>query len=115
MAIVRNTFATWCQRKSRDRANLDFNDAVYNSHCCTVDQNKQLDDAAKVELLRACINELPIDYREIIVMCELEEMSYRQIAEVASLPVGTVMSRLSRAPKRLESCAKKVRTEVKGR
>ena len=38
-------------------------------------------------------------------MRELEEMSYRQIAEVSSLPIGTVMSRLSRARKRLEECA----------
>ena len=54
MAIVRNTFSTWCQRKRRDRANQDFDDAVYNSRCRAVDQNKQLDDAAKVELLRTC-------------------------------------------------------------
>ena len=40
---------------------------------------------------------LPVHYREIILLCEVEEMSYREIAEVLSLPIGTVMSRLSRA------------------
>ena len=44
-------------------------------------------------------------FREVVIMRELEEMSYRQIAQVTSLPVGTVMSRLSRARKRLEECA----------
>jgi RNA polymerase sigma-70 factor (ECF subfamily) len=43
------------------------------------------------------IAQLPLPYREIILLCEVEEMSYKEIAEVLSLPVGTVMSRLSRA------------------
>ena len=40
---------------------------------------------------------LPVHYREVILLCEAEELSYREIAEVLSLPIGTVMSRLSRA------------------
>ena len=40
---------------------------------------------------------VPVHYREIILLCEVEELSYREIAEVLSLPIGTVMSRLSRA------------------
>jgi DNA-directed RNA polymerase specialized sigma24 family protein len=47
---------------------------------------------------------LPLGFREVIVMREMEEMSYREIAGVAGLPIGTVMSRLSRARKRLEAC-----------
>ena len=58
-----------------------------------------------MEVLRNCIEMLPLDFREVLVMRELEEMSYRQIAEVACPPVGTVMSRLSRARKRLEEWA----------
>jgi RNA polymerase sigma-70 factor (ECF subfamily) len=46
-----------------------------------------------------------VDFRDVIVMRELEEMSYREISEVVAVPVGTVMSRLSRARKRLEDCA----------
>jgi RNA polymerase sigma-70 factor (ECF subfamily) len=45
----------------------------------------------------------------VLVMRELEEMSYQQISETASLPLGTVMSRLSRARKRLEECARRWR------
>ncbi|HYK35532.1 sigma-70 family RNA polymerase sigma factor [Alloacidobacterium sp.] len=41
--------------------------------------------------------ELPVHYREILLLCEVEELSYREIADVLSLPIGTVMSRLSRA------------------
>ena len=44
---------------------------------------------------------LPVGYREILLLCEMEELSYREIAEVLAVPVGTVMSRLSRARKQL--------------
>jgi len=51
------------------------------------------------ELVQSAINNLPIHYREAILLCDVEEMSYREIAEILSIPVGTVMSRLARARK----------------
>ena len=68
-------------------------------------------DSSRMTALRNCIEKLPLDFREVIVMRELEEMSYRQISEVSSLPVGTGMSRLSRARKRLEECAGRSKME----
>jgi RNA polymerase sigma-70 factor (ECF subfamily) len=53
------------------------------------------------ELVQSAINDLPVHYREILLLCEVEEMSYQEIAETLSLPIGTVMSRLSRARKTL--------------
>jgi len=44
---------------------------------------------------------LPVNYREVILLCEIEEMSYKEIAQVLSVPIGTVMSRLARARKML--------------
>ena len=52
-------------------------------------------------LLQSAIDELPVQFREVILLCEIEEMSYEEIAETLSVPIGTVMSRLSRARKRL--------------
>jgi RNA polymerase sigma-70 factor (ECF subfamily) len=52
-------------------------------------------------LLQRAIEELPVHYREALLLCDLEEMSYRQIAEILSIPIGTVMSRLARARKLL--------------
>jgi RNA polymerase sigma-70 factor (ECF subfamily) len=49
------------------------------------------------QLIQNAIEELPLHYREVLLLCDLEEMSYREIAETLSIPVGTVMSRLSRA------------------
>jgi len=49
------------------------------------------------QLIQSAIEELPLHYREILLLCDLEEMSYREISETLSIPLGTVMSRLSRA------------------
>ena len=49
------------------------------------------------QLVRRAIDELPAHYREVLLLCEVEEMSYQQIAETLSIPIGTVMSRLARA------------------
>jgi RNA polymerase sigma-70 factor (ECF subfamily) len=53
------------------------------------------------ELLQSAIAELPVHYREALLLCEVEEMSYQEIAEALSVPIGTVMSRLSRARRAL--------------
>ncbi len=53
------------------------------------------------ELLQSAIDDLPVHFREILLLCEVEEMSYQEIAETLAIPVGTVMSRLSRARKTL--------------
>jgi RNA polymerase sigma-70 factor, ECF subfamily len=49
------------------------------------------------ELVRNAIEELPMHFREILLLCEIDEMSYREISEALSIPIGTVMSRLARA------------------
>jgi RNA polymerase sigma-70 factor (ECF subfamily) len=51
------------------------------------------------QLVQSAIDNLPVHYREALVLCDVEEMSYREIAEILSIPIGTVMSRLARARK----------------
>ena len=58
---------------------------------------------ADQQMVRQCLEELPAEYREVMVLRELEGMSYKQIANVTEAPIGTVMSRLARGRKRLES------------
>ncbi len=68
---------------------------------------------ADAQMLRQAVEELPIEFREVLVLRELNEMSYKQIAAVADLPLGTVMSRLARARKRLQQIlASPTQTEV---
>ena len=58
---------------------------------------------ADVEALRRAIENLPVEFREVLLMSDVEEMSYKEIAETLSIPIGTVMSRLSRARTELKS------------
>ncbi|MGA9496406.1 MAG: RNA polymerase sigma factor [Terriglobales bacterium] len=58
-------------------------------------------------LLQSAIDQLPVHFREILLLCDVEEMSYQEIAETLSIPIGTVMSRLSRARKALRACLQK--------
>lgn len=53
------------------------------------------------ETVQRALDELPVHFREILLLCEVEEMSYQEIAETLAIPIGTVMSRLSRARKAL--------------
>ncbi len=53
------------------------------------------------QLVQSAIDDLPVHYREVLLLCEVEEMSYQEIAETLSIPIGTVMSRLSRARRTL--------------
>jgi RNA polymerase sigma-70 factor (ECF subfamily) len=58
-------------------------------------------DRSNSALVLSAIDDLPVQYRETLLLCEVEEMSYQEIAETLSIPIGTVMSRLSRARRTL--------------
>jgi RNA polymerase sigma-70 factor (ECF subfamily) len=62
-------------------------------------------ESAGRKLLRDLLDELPAPYKEIVVLRDLQGLSYKEISSVTELPLGTVMSRLSRARKRLQSGA----------
>ena len=58
-------------------------------------------DKAQEQFLQSAMEQLPLHFREILLLCDVEEMSYKEISESLSIPLGTVMSRLSRARKAL--------------
>ena len=104
LAIVRNTCRTWQLRQNRERAAVPFDEVTHSCDGLAPDQEQSMVDRERAGVLRTCIGTLPIDFREVLVMRELEEMSYQEIADTLSVALGTVMSRLSRARKRLEEC-----------
>jgi RNA polymerase sigma-70 factor (ECF subfamily) len=95
LAVVRNTYLTW-RRREKDVAKVPFDEETHGS--------VQFVEKAIAGSLQDCLELLPREYREVLVMRELEEMSYNEIAAVTSRPIGTVMSRLSRARRRLQDC-----------
>jgi RNA polymerase sigma-70 factor (ECF subfamily) len=65
---------------------------------------------ADQQMIQSALERLPVQFREVIVLCDIEEMSYHEIAEIVGIPIGTVMSRLSRARKSMrELLAEKLR------
>jgi RNA polymerase sigma-70 factor (ECF subfamily) len=106
LEVVRNTCFTFHRREKRNATSVEFDEAAHTPSVNPPDAEEALVVASKQTILKDCIGGLPDEFRGILVMRELEEMSYRQISDVAGLPPGTVMSRLSRARKRLEECAK---------
>jgi len=90
----------------RKSTGVVFDEAAHTPKARQPNAEDALVEASDRQMLMRCIDHLPEQFREVLVMRELEEMSYRQIAEVSGVPPGTVMSRLSRARKRLEECAK---------
>jgi RNA polymerase sigma-70 factor, ECF subfamily len=103
LAVVRNTCLTWRRRERGDVTKVLFDERNHASDRAANAETRLVEEAA-LGTLRSCIELLPPEYREMIVMREMEEMSYREIADTASVPIGTVMSRLARARKRLEEC-----------
>ncbi len=104
LAIVRNTSLTWLQNNRGRAGGVEFKEELYAIHAATPEtQSLQAEQASG---LSRCIEQLPSDFREAIVLRELEELSYREIADITGVPAGTVMSRLSRARARLAECLK---------
>jgi RNA polymerase sigma factor (sigma-70 family) len=101
LAIVRNTFYTWLQKRAPERQ-IPFDEEIHFAEVDHLNPEELLLQKANNNLVRHAIEELPAEFREVIVLRELEGLSYKQIADVTEIPVGTVMSRLARARKRLE-------------
>jgi RNA polymerase sigma factor (sigma-70 family) len=115
LEVVRNTCRTWMSRRNRTPA-VPFDETTHsaNAQAAIVETNQEerMAGREKMSIVRGCLEALPPEFREVLVMRELEEMSYREIAAATGLAIGTVMSRLSRARKRLEDCATKRSAEV---
>jgi RNA polymerase sigma factor (sigma-70 family) len=113
LGIVRNTSYTWMQRNRSPELNLPLDDEAYEAESNGLSPEAEVLQNANAQILRQAMEALPVEYREVLVLRELDEMSYKQIADIADLPIGTVMSRLARARKRLQKIlASQAQTEV---
>jgi RNA polymerase sigma-70 factor (ECF subfamily) len=112
LAIVRNTCRSWHSRQRGEA--VPFDETEHSEDRYSLNQEQATARGQKMDALRICIELLPAEFREVLVLRELEEMSYREIAGATGLALGTVMSRLSRARKRLEECATSSKAEVAG-
>ena len=99
--IVRNVCRTSYRQSRSHEITPEWNIDSEPAAAAWSDPEAALIKSANSQLIRQAMEELPFEYREILILRELEELSYKEVAEIVGIPLGTVMSRLSRARKEL--------------
>jgi RNA polymerase sigma-70 factor (ECF subfamily) len=112
LKIVRNTFYTWSHgnRPLQDAAEFDENFFPPDSH--SPNPEEIVLQSNSDGLVRKALEMLPSNSREVLILRELEGMSYKEIADITGMPIGTVMSSLSRARGRLRQVLTTLMNEV---
>jgi RNA polymerase sigma-70 factor (ECF subfamily) len=116
LKIVRNGCYDRLKQKGASIQNTDFDETKHSAVQQIGNPETAMLLAERIAALRKSLEELPEEYREVLVLRELEQLSYREIANIAGVPMGTVMSRLSRGRLRLQQAlshsAKRESTEA---
>jgi RNA polymerase sigma-70 factor, ECF subfamily len=98
--ILRNNFLSSCSKlERRMTVAMDSEEDGPELAVDTETPETILMNRFNSQLVQRAIDDLPVHYREALLLCEVEEMSYQEIGEILSIPIGTVMSRLARARK----------------
>ena len=100
MTIVRNTAYTWIKKNLHVSAMIPFDEAIH-----VVPMDDHLPESSYEErkrLLHEALSRLPVEFRDVLVLYEIEGWSYKRMALTLNVPVGTIMSRLNRARRRLQ-------------
>ena len=103
MKIVRNTGYTWVTANRPLKNAAEFDEQLFSPDAPALDAEARLIQRDNAEQLHEAINELPANFREVLLLREIETLSYAEIAEVTGMPMGTVMSSLSRARRQLRA------------
>ena len=102
LTIVRNTCYTWLHRNRAPESAVEFDEEIHSEESSgSADPEIQVVANADKETVHRALEELPAIFREVLVLREIEGMSYKEIADIASVSLGTVMSRLARGRARL--------------
>jgi RNA polymerase sigma-70 factor (ECF subfamily) len=110
LAIVRNACFDWLKMRQIEQLHAPFDEELHSpdvdspmeqAHGTATNPEALIDRSATAASIKEALENLPAEYREALVLRELEGMSYKEIASIAAVPIGTVMSRLARARKQL--------------
>jgi RNA polymerase sigma factor (sigma-70 family) len=104
LTIVRNTSYTLLKKNKVVDLTTPFDEEIHASSHESVSPETILEHAEEAELVKEAMDALPAEFREILALRHQEGLSYKEIAEIAQIPPGTVMSRLARARAKLREC-----------
>ena len=102
LTIVRNSCYTFLEQNRTRDMTTPFDEEIHTIEEDALDPLALALKSGEIDLVQQSLEQLSAEFREIIVLRDLEELSYKQIAEVINVPLGTVMSRLARARERLK-------------
>jgi len=102
LTIVRNTCDTWLRRNHADQLSTPFDEEVHQEALASPNPEEQVLQNADRRQLQQALEQLPVEWREALVLREFEGLAYKEIADISGVPLGTVMSRLARARNRLK-------------
>jgi RNA polymerase sigma-70 factor (ECF subfamily) len=105
LRVVHNTAVRWLQKNRAQQLATEFNEEMHSEACEALNPEALLLQRADTQLLEEAINHLPLRWREVLMLRELEGLSYKEIAEVVGVPIGTVMSTLFRAREQFRHAA----------
>ena len=103
LTIVRNSCYTWLQRNRALRLTEPIEDILDEVGMDFSDPEMLLLQSVDSQIVRQALQDLPVEFREVVVLREMEGLAYKEIANVVDIPIGTVMSRLKRGRERLHS------------
>jgi RNA polymerase sigma-70 factor (ECF subfamily) len=115
LKIVRNTCYSFFEKNRPAELAEEFDEKIHTVGKEQPDAEAALLQSADSRMLRAALDELPVNFREVLVLRELEGMSYKEIAEVIDVPIGTVMSGLARGRAQLRERLLRARAEEEQR
>jgi RNA polymerase sigma-70 factor (ECF subfamily) len=101
LAIVRNTWYGRLAKQGDERRMTTYEETMDERRDDSLGPEALVLQRQTVEQVQNAVESLPVDFREVIVLRELEGLPYKDIAAIVGVPIGTVMSRLSRARERL--------------
>jgi RNA polymerase sigma-70 factor, ECF subfamily len=101
MRIVRNTCYTWLHANRPLQEATEFDETLFSSDSRGANPEEAVLRNDRGALVRKALEMLPANFREVLILRELEGLSYKEIADITGMPAGTVMSSLSRARDRL--------------
>jgi len=102
LTIVRRTCYSWLKRRRDRPAPAPFDEAEHGVEPGGDPETHAVHGDLR-DLLSRAVDDLPIEFREVVVLRDVQDLSYKEIARILGIPLGTVMSRLARARRRLQS------------
>jgi RNA polymerase sigma-70 factor (ECF subfamily) len=111
LKIVRNTSYSFLEKNRPAALTEEFDEKIHVRDARVPEVEESLVRSVESRMLREALEELPVNFREVLVLRELEGLAYKEIAELVGVPIGTVMSSLARGRERLRESLLRARAK----